>query len=547
MVVAEQKLNAFSRAMDGIATAISPRWRFSREQWRDALSRFSAYRAMARIRENRRLSASADATTLPYFEAMRDGARDRERNDPHVKAILKVLRDHIVGTGIIPQSRPDRRLVKLTDEQARQWSADCESFFAEEVPHLDVTGELDFYDQQGQVFERVFVDGDFFVQRTKFKSPKRSISTTFELIEGDRICDPYGVSREQIGDDVTIRAGVQLGRRHQAIAYWVALEHPDDHYDGISTSKKKIQDRVNYRRVRAFEPNGQWNMLRLFRPERRQQTRGISHLGNCLPYLKILDDYLEAELDGKRAESCIAYARERTLDGAIPGVGKYEPNDVDELEDVYPGKIYDLAPGEKIHLMDPSRPGNTFDMFVKRILLAAGASIRVPYLFLSMDYENTSFTSSRAAGQDFWRHCQGWHKWLSHSYCQPVWDLVIREAVWRGRLRPPVPFDGNEYALTRVEWMPQKRDYIEPQKDATADQIALQTGAKTLKEILAARGRDYGDHLDQLVTEKEDFENRGLPPIRTGEAHAADDTDDEPETETEDDDADEGDRSDDDE
>ena len=52
--------------------------------------------------------------------------------------------------------------------------------------------------------------------------------------------------------------------------------------------------------------------------------------------------------------------------------------------------------------------------------------------------------------------------------------------------------------------------WIDPQKEATANQIMLSTGQITLKELYARRGKDWEDELEQLAQEQELLQKAGL-------------------------------------
>lgn len=487
---------------DAVVTAVAPRYALRRRMAREALDIFqsSSYHGASQDRNYEDWTArdgSADAVNDKEYRLLRLRARERERNDAHAQAIVQTMCDNVVGTGIRPQSRPDMDTLGIGQDEAEEWSAACERVWAEAVPLLDATGRLTHYQQQQQVFCRAYVDGDIFLNRLSVRGPNRPISTTFEMVEGERVESPsFRLRREQ---KRVIREGVELGRRHQPVAYWVRLDHPRD----VRPSPNHDRS-FKFARIRARNTDGDPLFLHVYRPSRPQQTRGVTSLAPALKLFKLLDDYLEAELVGKRMEACYGVIKEvdpmSELASQMLGNGKTYSGDA-SIKNFHPGMEARLLPGEKLHFVDPKRPGTTFDPFVTRMLLAIGASVSVPYIILLKDYNRTSYSSYRGALLDFLRHCESWRDLLVTSMCQPIWEAVMLEA-WASGLLPPVDLLGNKAAWLRTQWLPQKRDWVDPDADSKSEALGLESRTKTYAEIIGARGGDWAEHLRQSVREE---------------------------------------------
>lgn len=500
------------RFADRFVEITSPKKALQRKAERVALQRanqlFSYYDASKRTRGSYDWNpgaGSADLAILPEYASVRKRARDRERNDPHARAIVETMTDNVIGTGLKPQANVDADYLKLDPKEAEDWNRACEREWARAVPYLDQTGRLDAYGIQRMAFQRTYVDGDFFVQRTRLSGAMRPTQVAFELIEGDRIYKPGSSAVSKSGgtiDTNRIREGIELGSRMEPVACWVALDHP---YDYARSSRVKRTNR--YARVRMKDSLGMPIMMHLYRPDRPEQTRGISSLAATLKYFEKLEQYLEAEIVGKQLEACIGLIR--TMDptalmAELSGLptetleGRDYSLSVTEWE---PGMDVRLLPGEKVELLDPKRPGNTFDPFLKRYLTSLGAAVSVPYVLYSKDYSAVNYSSYRGALLDFLRHCATWHEWITCNLCRPMWDAVMFEAWTEGRL-PQVPLLDDPQSWLRSRWLPIRRDWVDPRAEAQAEILGLDNKTKTMAEVLGSRGIDWQEHLEQRARER---------------------------------------------
>ena len=106
----------------------------------------------------------ADADILRDLSTLRDRCSDLSRNNPlGAGAVSNVILKGI-GQGLKMQSRIDRKILGLTDEQAVEWEEHTESewrLFAEST-ECDITGHGNFYELQ-RLFLRSNLDkGDIF-------------------------------------------------------------------------------------------------------------------------------------------------------------------------------------------------------------------------------------------------------------------------------------------------------------------------------------------------------------------------------------------------
>jgi capsid protein len=116
------------------------------------------------------------------------------------------------------------------------------------------------------------------------------------------------------------------------------------------------------------------------------------------------------------------------------------------------------------------------------------AALGVSYASLSGDVTQASYGSQRAAllpEQAAWRKSQ---KRLVRKFLTPIYGAWLREALLAGALAVD-SFDPTKYEA--VTWHPRSFDWIDPLKDAEAEDTKVGMGIQTLTRIANANGDDY--------------------------------------------------------
>ena len=82
-------------------------------------------------------------------------------------------------------------------------------------------------------------------------------------------------------------------------------------------------------------------------------------------------------------------------------------------------------------------------------------------------------------------------------------------AMLRGELAEAANADALE-AYCRVNWIPPGWDWVDPEKDASADAIAIAAGLKSRREVVAARGYDIEQLDAEIAADKAREKTMGL-------------------------------------
>ena len=502
-------LERLGRRLDRAVLALAPERGRRRIAARAKGEKLAAYEAASTGRFHGKWTGSrgsADQDLLfgdGALDTIRRRSRELVRNDPHASSIVRVLEDNVVGTGIKCQSRarPGEE-TGLSVEAAREWNDATERVFAEASQQLDATGHHDFYGLQRLVLRCLKVDGEAFVHPIMVVGePDRTLATAVELVEAERVASPHGSSD-------TVREGVEVGARGQAIAYHVRKGHPGDQF-----SQGRAEE---YQRVRRFR-QGRANFIHLFKRERPGQTRGAPILSPALSMFDHLRSYLRYELVAARVNSSIALFVKRSGGGDEPTI-EWDSAEEHYVEGIEPGGIEYLGEGEEIQTFNPNRPGTTFDPFVVRNLRAIGAAVGLPYELFARDASKVNYTSSRTLLLEAFRGFRGDQALLVSNFCEPVRRLVLVEAYAKGLLPTVEGFADSRRraALLRAAWIPPARGWVDPVKEIQASTNAIVAGLSTRSDETAGNGRDFeetarlnAEELRRLLDLEAEYE---LPP-----------------------------------
>lgn len=451
-------------------------------------------------------AGSANADTLPYADDLRYQSRDLYRNNPLAGGALRTLSTNVVGTGLLPQSMIDTKILGLSDDAANEWQSDAERYFFlwAASQNADIRRTLNFWQMQDLVFLTALMSGDAFTIR-RFKERSGSLfGVCLQVVEGDRCASPWG--SETPSDH--IRGGVEMDDDGAPIRYHFLQEHPGETLPRSSKLAK-------WTSTPAFDENGMRLTLHHYEMDRPEQARGVPYLAPVVEALKQLGRYTEAEITAAVVSGMFSVLVKTetpsgmaggAIPGAIPGqVGGVQMAPAGTgLTRLQSGMIMDLAPGESVEVVNPNRPNTAFDPFVMAVMRQISARLELP-LEVLVKHFTASYSASRGALLEAWKTYRRRRAWMVASLCQPVWEWVISEAVARGYLDAPGFFDNplRRAAWLGCSWTGSPMGQLDPLKEAKAATEWMNNKATTLQRVTAEYfGDDYEDNLRQIARER---------------------------------------------
>lgn len=455
-------------------------------------------------------AGSADQVSLPDLPTLRARAQDLLRNAPIAVGAANTTVANAIGTGLSPQPAVDRELLGLTEEQADRWELQALRVWEAwaETPACDLAGRVDFYTMQAVTERAEWSDGDVFVLRRYVPRPGDVLGLKLQLIEADRVSNP-----DYRPDTERLAGGLEIDDDGRVVRYHVSDRNPWD-FQGMGRRK--------WNAVPAYGLDSQERLvLHQYLPLRPMQTRGIPALAPVVEVLKQLDRYSEAELMAAVISAMYTvFVTSQQGQGLAPigeisedgGIGSTAPEIPSGEYRLGNGAIVDLMPGEDVKFADPKRPNALFDPFVLAILRQVGVALELPFEILVKHF-SASYSASRAALLEAWRAVTTRRRRRIRQLCQPVWEMVVAEAVARRLLEAPGFFENplTRRAWTRAEWTGPSMGQINPldEVNAAEKRINLLLSHRA-EETAQLTGGSWERKYGQMVKERRMIERDGL-------------------------------------
>lgn len=477
------KLNALDRAI----AAVAPAWAAGRLQSRarvQALAALPALNAAQALADGlgggdaahgagapdaparrwwRPLPRDARADTLPQLNGQRAASRELARTSPIAAGAINTNIDRVVGTGLAFTAQPALAVLGWTQEQALEWKALVQREFSlwADSAECDIEQSLNFYQLQALVLRSVLESGDCFTLMPDGEpTATQPYALRLQVLEADRVGNPDGRP-----DTATMVAGIRLGAGGAPDAYHVYDQHPGGAI-GMTSRQGQWVDRLGR--------SGRRRILHHFRKLRPGMPRGVPYLAPIIGCIKQISRYTEAEIMAAVITAYLTVFIESPTGSTSPIFDGRPADEAQPGEEIGlgMGTVVGLAPGEKPHVVNPGRPNPNFEPFLLAVIKQIGIALSLPFELLVKQF-NSSYSASKAALLDAWVYFRGVRFWLSQSFCQPVLETWLAEAVMIGRVPAPGFFADPllRWAYTRAAWPGDSMGSINP-KDEVAAYVA---------------------------------------------------------------------------
>jgi lambda family phage portal protein len=452
-----------------------------------------------------------------------DRSGDLIMNDPNAAGVVETFANTIVGTGLNPHPNFDPKMVGMSDDQGNEFKDRCRDVVKVWSPFADVGGRMSFHGAQFLAQRQVVQHGEFLFLVVIETKPGRPYYQCVQSVNPTRLKTPVDLVKNP-----NLHDGVEVGPRGEPRAYWIKKTE--------GSSIMRISDSSeNFIRISARKGH-RVKVLHGFPVNESEQFRGMPLFGPGMKFFRDLSDYLDAELVANVITAAFAVfietgsvnpltQAERMATITETGY-KSDSTEYDQrYEEIEPGMVMYGNSGEKPHSISADRPGKTFDVFIRRILMSVANSTGIPYPVLFHDFEGMNFASYRSAMLEAWRVFKARRKWLGESFCQPLYRMLIEEAWLRDEIEAD-NFYRDMYRLTSADWIGPPKGQIEPVKEEQADKIAVDNNFKTLEEVHLERGREMSGTLKQIKVEKDLQKELDITPVDSVvESGDGDDTD----------------------
>lgn len=449
----------------------------------------------------------ARSDTIPQLSSERGKSRELARTSPIACGAINTNIDRVVGTGLALSAQPNRIVLGWSLEQAAEWKRQVQAEFSlwADSAESDQAQTLNFYEQQGLVLRATLESGDCF---TLLPDGQRTATQPYALrvqvLEADRIGNPFG----QI-DTASMSAGVNFGDSGAPQAYHVYNRHPGATYI-------PVKNLLAGQWIDRLGSSGRRRIVHHFRKLRPDMPRGVPYLAPIVDCIKQISRYTEAEITAAVISAYFTVFIE-TNDGNPAPVfsGEQGANTPGGDIGLGMGAVVGLAKGEKATFANPNRPNPNFEPFILGVISQIGMALGIPRELLIKQF-NSSYSASKAALLDAWIYFRGVRTWLARSFCQPVYETWLSEAVATGRISAPGFFANPlmRWAYTRAAWHGDSMGSINPKDEVAAYTAAMDANLMTHERAeWELFGSDFNDTFDQKKAEHDQLAKTNMLPV----------------------------------
>lgn len=413
------------------------------------------------------LGGSADAHYAQEFRywEMREYARDMDRNDIVVGQLFDKVCDNILGAGLVPHPATDDEV--LDTEIRAMWDE-----WALDPRRCDYAWQHPFTKLERFALRGMHIDGDHF---GVFRNDQ------IQLFEGDRVSSP-----DNLTDD-TVHGIVLDPETSRPLKYLFLKYNPGTRKQRIRRTPLSVNS-SDIIPIPAFDNLGNPNVLHVFDPKRLTQTRGVTSLAPCFDYVGMFEDINFARLVQQQVVSCIAafITSERDMQWGNREEQTETDGSTTTLEELTPGLVHRLRPGEKINAFSPGVPGPDFQQHIRLIVRLLGGTVGMPLELVMMDTSDTTFHGYRGVLQMARRGFIRQHIALVSRFHAPIYQHNLR--LWLPKLGRAAE---KNKLIFRHAWQVPGFPYVDPKVEAEADKIRLQNVLISPRRLHAEQGNDW--------------------------------------------------------
>lgn len=424
-------------------------------------------------------SVQASRMSLP---TLRRRSRQLANDNDYARRFLQMVEQNVAGPrgfklqvrGRLRNGKLDRRGNETVELHFKRWGQ-------RGVCTMD--GRMSWGDVCRKIVRHLARDGEVFIRLVT--TNRNAYRSALSFIDPERIDHDYNEDRLANGNRVYM--GVEVDAWFRPVAYHIRT------YDDLLPSGL----------TRVPVPASE--ILHLYVVDYEDQVRGTPWMHSAMARLHMLGGYEQAELVAARTAAA-KMGFFKTPDGAMmPADGEDDEGRL--VTDAEPGTFETLPVGYDFVPFDPQHPTTAFAPFSKMMLRGVASGFGVTYNGLANDLEGVNFSSMRQGAldeRDGWRVTQ---EFTADGACQVIYVFWLRNALAADAMNLPIHlFD--RYAVSH--WQARGWQWVDPQKEVNASIAAIGHGLNSRTRVLAERGADYEEIIDELRTEQEIARDAGV-------------------------------------
>jgi lambda family phage portal protein len=199
---------------------------------------------------------------------------------------------------------------------------------------------------------------------------------------------------------------------------------------------------------------------------------------------------------------------EKTLPEEYVGDGTdSEGNKIEEME---PGLVKELNPGQKFVEHDPKHPNAGYGPFVKTALRGAASGMMLSYTSFGNDLEGVNYSSIRAGVLEDREEFKSQQADLIEDLCEVVFERWLRFAILSGQVDSPITINDLQRLVDGQTWQGRRWTWVDPLKDINAAVVAIENRLESRTGVVGDNGDDFEDLLEEIAEEEALAKQKGV-------------------------------------
>ena len=458
--------------LDNLIGWISPKAGAERQAYRMIYEEQRSYDAGNSKRLNAGWAASnmsAEMTDRYSRDIIRARARDLERNSDIANSILSAYKRNIIGAGFSLRAKTeDKELDALIQKEWKKW---CKA------KNCDVTGTQSFMAMMRMAVERKKIDGGIIFKKCFIKGAK--IPFKLQALEVDEIDTTAEGKVHSVGNKNV--GGIEYDRYNKVVGMWIK-QYDIDGWEMQQPVYVEAKD-----------------LIFVYTKKRPSQIREMSDMSPTITRIRDANEYMTAISVKERISACLAVFIKKA-NPASWGRTNTSPNNAHDYngKTITPGMIRELNPGDEVQSINPSGQATDAAGMIKLHQRMIGAGQGLSYETTSRDMSQSNYSSARqGAIEDELTYLEDKELFIEYIFDE-VYETFIISGYLSGVFQFKDFWDNKEKYMNH-EWVDQPKKWIDPQKEANANKIALSRGIKTYQQIAAENGKDWKEQIDDIA------------------------------------------------
>ena len=329
-------------------------------------------------------------------------------------------------------------------------------------------------------------------------APPGTVSARLKLIDPLQVETPPKYKNKDIVNGKRVVLGVVLDKHDIEIGYYVRKAGTDGNNDS------------DFSFLPRYDKNGRFFSMLVRRPGSTfpGQVRSLPMLAAAMDVIDVLDQLIESAAIEAKTKSSLSIMLETSLppsDGQSWADKKEAVSEVNlpriNLDGIKSGDVASLPHGTTPHVIANAGNLDIVEQIKQQIKLIAG-SFGVPYAAMMSDFDKMSFSSSKMMMSKLYTLVDLWNYGPIMRLFNEIYKWVCFEHYLVKGILP-----SNEMLV--CNWVGPEQPDPDPVKSAKANEIRLRLGVENRTDIVARKGDNYEDLLEQkkkeLDMEREKF------------------------------------------